>query len=116
MLILDRPEHFRIIDNNSYYTIENVKANDFDSYHTHLNKRGNKSSGRNKPNKPNDNICKLLIRLVCNKIVPDSDYLRESAKRISRNKRYIRDINVKIEKDNDKQKFTRVNRGPSAWR
>ena len=84
---MDKPEHFHIKDNGSYCTIVNVKANDFKNYHTHINRRG---------------TCEMLVRLVCSRRVPDSPYLRESAKRISRNKKYIREIEIKESKDRNK--------------
>lgn len=107
---MDRPNHFRIIDNDTYYTVENVKANDFDNFHTHLNKRSNRNK-RNVKSKDKYKVGRMLIGLICNKKVPDSDYLRESAKRLSRDERYIRDIEYKESKDKDKQKFVRINRG-----
>lgn len=108
---MDRYEHFKIIDNDTYYTIENVKANDFDNYHTHLNKRSNKKSKRNIKPKNDRNICEMLISLICNKTIPKSDYLKESAKRLSRDEKYIQEIEIKKEKDKQKPKFIRVNRG-----
>ena len=49
--------------------------------------------------------------MICRKQVPDSSYLRESAKRISRNEKYIDKINHKIEKDSQKPKYYKVNNG-----
>ena len=37
--------------------------------------------------------------------------MRSSAKRISRNKKYIQDIDYKIRKDEDKTNYVNVNRG-----
>lgn len=108
---MDKYSHFKIIDNDTYYTIENVKANDFDNFHTHINKKSNKPSKRNKKDRKKDSLCSMLIRLICRKQVPKSDYLRESAKRISRDEKYIQDIDNKIEKDRDRQKYVRSNMG-----
>lgn len=90
---MDKPSHFKIIDNGSYFTIVNVKADDFNNYHTHINKKG----------KGKRDTCELLIRLVCSKKVPRSEYLRTSAKRISRNEKYIEKIEIKEEKDKNRQ-------------
>lgn len=107
---MDRPNHFRIIDNDTYYTVENVKANDFDNFHTHLNKRSNKNK-RNVKSKDKFKVGELLVGLICNKTVPDSSYLRESAKRISRDDDYIRKICHKEEKDRDKQTYVQRSYG-----
>ena len=53
----------------------------------------------------------MLINLVCDKIVPDSDYLRTSAKRLSRDEKYIAQIEHKEEKDRQKQRYLNVNKG-----
>jgi len=58
--------------------------------HTHLKKK---------------DTCYLLIKLVCRKEIPRSPYLRTSAKRISRNKKYIKEIEIKEEKDKQKQHY-----------
>lgn len=104
---MDKHTHFKICDCGNYYTIENTKAHDFDNYHTHITKK----QGNNISEKKQKSTCKLLIKLICKKTVPNSAYLRESAKRLSRDKRYIRNIEIKEEKDRNKQKFYRVNKG-----
>ena len=91
---MDKPNHFKIIDCGDNFVVANIKG-EYEN-HTHLKK---------------ENTANLLIRLVCKKVVPNSPYMRESAKRISRDKRYIQNIEVKIEKDKNKQKFTRINKG-----
>lgn len=55
--------------------------------------------------------CKKLIYWMERNIVPDSDYLRECALRLSLDKKYKKKIRHKIEKDNQKPKFVRVNKG-----
>jgi len=57
------------------------------------------------------NTCYLLIKLVCGKKVPYSPYLRTSAKRISRNKKYIREIEIKEEKDKQKLQYFNLQKG-----
>lgn len=104
---MDKPSDFRVIDNGTYYTIENIKANDFNNYHTHLNKKRKSKNRRGKYK----NTCELLISLVCNETVPDSPYLRTSAKRISRNKKYIRNIEIKEEKDRQRQYYFNPQKG-----
>lgn len=101
---MDRFSDFIINDCGSYYTIENAKARDFENYHTHLNKKNKVKNGKR-------STCDLLIYLVCQKRVPDSPYLRESAKRISRDEKYIQKIEHKEMKDANKQKFFKVNNG-----
>ena len=56
--------------------------------------------------------CELLIRLINKKEVPRSEYLRNSAKRITLDDRYIDKINIKIEKDQQKPKY--YNKGGQA--
>lgn len=51
----------------------------------------------------------MLVRLMKKKRVPKSDYLRESIKRTTLDEKYIEKIDIKIEKDKQKQKY--VNRG-----
>ena len=92
---MDKAHHFKIIDCGlDGYVVVNIKG-DYDN-HTHLDKYG---------------TCKLLIKLVCKKIVPDSDYMRTSAKRISRNKKYIQDIDNKIRKDSNRTRYININKG-----
>ena len=43
--------------------------------------------------------------------MPKSDYLRESIKRATLDEKYIEKINIKIEKDKQKQKYVNVNKG-----
>lgn len=98
---MDRPSDFTIMDCGDYFTIVNIKANDFDNFHTHIRKKG----------KGKTDTCDMLIKLICNKNIPRSKYLRTSAKRISRDEKYIQNICVKEEKDLHKQKFHKVNNG-----
>ena len=63
--------------------------------HTHLKKK---------------DTCHLLIKLVCRKKYR-SPYLRTSAKRISRNKKYIREIEIKEEKDKQRQYYFNPQKG-----
>lgn len=93
---MDKPSHFKIYDNGTYHTLVNVKAKDFKNYHTHIKREG---------------TCKMLIRLICKKRVPDSPYLRESAKRISRDKKYIQKIEIKERKDKQKPHYININKG-----
>lgn len=55
--------------------------------------------------------CEMLINWICNHTVPDSPYLRESAKRVSRDEKYIMLIEIKEEKERNKIKYYNVNRG-----
>lgn len=91
---LDKKHHFKIIGECGNYMVINTKGSY--EHHTHLK---------------NYHTCELLIKLVCKKVVPNAPYMRSSAKRISRNKKYIQDIDYKIRKDEDKTKYVNVNRG-----
>lgn len=104
MVSLDKISDFKISDCGDYFTIENVKANDFENYHTHINK--NKKKKKNK-----DGTCRMLIKLICSKQVPKSKYLQTSAMRLSRDSKYIDKILIKREKDSQKPKFHKVNNG-----
>lgn len=101
--MVDKHDDFVISESSYRFTIENIKANDFDNFHTHIRKRKSK--------KKKTQTCDMLINLVCSMRVPKSDYLRVSAKRISRNKKYIEMIEHKEMKDKNKQKFFKVNNG-----
>ena len=46
-----------------------------------------------------------------NKRVPKSKYLRESARRVTIDKKYIEKIEIKEEKDRNKQHYINVNKG-----
>lgn len=98
---MDKPFHFKIVDNGSYFTIENARARDFQNYHTHIVKKRKIKNMK----KGQRDTCGMLINLVCRKIVPHSSYLRVSAMRISRDEKYIQEVERKIRKDRSKQRF-----------
>ena len=50
-----------------------------------------------------------------NKRVPKSKYLRESARRVTVDKKYIEKIEIKEEKDRNKQHYINVNKGVRRW-
>lgn len=104
---MDKPSDFIIMDSGRYYTIENVRARDFDNNHTHINKK----FAVNKKEKRERSVCEMLIHFICTKRVPTSPYLRESAKRISRDEKYIQKIINKEMKDGSRQRFFKVNNG-----
>lgn len=87
---------YKIINCGNYLTIVNTKGKR--ENHCHINK-----GSQNKMYK----TANMLIRLVRNKRVPRSDYLRQSAYRLTTDKRYRRDIKIKIEKDRDKDRNNR---------
>lgn len=68
---------FKIIPCGDYVTIANVRG----SYDCHCHVKKLKTA-------------KMLVKLMKKKRVPKSDYLRESAKRTTLDKRYIRDIEI----------------------
>ena len=102
---MDKPSDFVIHESSREYVIENVKARDFNNYHTHIRKR------KKKRVEDKAETCHMLINLICKKKIPKSEYLRESAKRISRDNKYIAMIEHKEMKDSQKPRFIRVNKG-----
>lgn len=83
-----KTDKFKILSYRGSYVVANCNGKYCN--HTHLKKRS---------------TCELLIKLVKRKEVPRSPYLRTSAKRITLDKKYIRAINHKIEKDRQKPKY-----------
>lgn len=55
--------------------------------------------------------CKKLLKLMDKKIVPDSEYLRETVLRISLDEDYKAKVLHKMEKDKQKPKYVNVNKG-----
>lgn len=91
---MDKKVDFKIIGENGNFMVINTKG-DYE-HHTHLKSY---------------NTCELLIKLVCKKVVPDKPYLRSSAKRISRDKKYIQNIDNKIRKDANRTLYININKG-----
>lgn len=87
----DIMSRYKIIDCGDYYTIANINGGYED--HCHVNTK---------------KTAKMLVKLMKKKRVPRSDYLRESVKRVTLDERYIEDINIKTEKDRDKQKYRNI--------
>ncbi len=58
-----------------------------------------------------ENTAHLLVKLIKNKKVPKSKYLRESAKRITIDKKYIQKIEIKEDKNKQKQYYFNPNKG-----
>lgn len=55
--------------------------------------------------------CKDLIDMIYRKKVPNSNYLRESILRICRDEKLIQAVKHKIEKDKQKPKFVKIQKG-----
>ena len=55
--------------------------------------------------------CKMLLGLMEDKIVPDSDYLRESVLRLSLDEQYKQKIRNKIKKDKNRTWYHNPNKG-----
>ena len=91
---MDKPSDFIIMECGNHYVLINKKGKV--ENHTHLKKK---------------HTCDLLIKLICSKEIPHSPYLRTSAKRISRNKKYIREIEIKEEKDKQRQHYFNPQKG-----
>lgn len=53
--------------------------------------------------------CMLLIRLMENNIVPDSNYLRQAVMRISVDDKYLEKVQIKMNKP--KKKYININKG-----
>ena len=53
----------------------------------------------------------MLVRLIQDKRVPKSSYLRESARRVTLDEKYKLDIKVKNEKDKQRQRYVNIQRG-----
>lgn len=89
---VDDVDSLKILDCGNYITIVNVNGKE--ENHAHVKRRS---------------TAELLVRLVKNKRVPDSPYLRTSAKRLTLSTKYIRNINIKIEKDKNRQSYYNKN-------
>lgn len=94
---LDKPHHFIIQPHKDHYVVVNIKGKR--ENHTHI---------------WSEKTCNILIGMVCRKTVPHSDYLKESARRISRDEKYHQKIFNKINKNANKEKFYKVNIG--VWK
>ena len=92
MFGVDCLDSLKILNCGNYFTIVNVNGNE--EHHAHVKRRS---------------TAELLVRLVRKKRVPDSSYLRTSAKRLTLSTKYIRDINIKIGKDKNKQSYYNKN-------
>lgn len=55
--------------------------------------------------------CEMLIKLIHKEVVPDSDYLRKTALRISLNQKYKEKILNKIAKDGNRQYYFNPSKG-----
>lgn len=82
---------FKIIQCKDYCTIANVDG----SYDHHCHVKRYKTA-------------KMLVKLMKKRRVPKSDYLRESAKRCTLDTKYIEKIDIKIEKDKDRQRYRNI--------
>ncbi len=60
--------------------------------------------------------CHLMIRLINDKEVPKSTYLRKAALRISTDGEYIEKVKNKINRDADKSHYINVNKGAKNLR
>ena len=94
---VDKPSDFLIIDCGDYYLLRNIKMKfEAKSGHTHLDKYQS---------------CEDIINWICNHKVPYNDYLRESARRVSRDEKYLEMIDIKNDKVRNKQKYYNQNCG-----
>ena len=83
-------------------------------YFTIVNKNG---KYKNHCHVKKESTAHMLVRLMKKKRVPKSDYLRESIKRTTLDEKYIEKIDIKIEKDKQKQKYVNVNKGGTTkWK
>lgn len=77
-------------------------------YHTIINLNGEYENHCHVKTK---NTAELLIKLIRRKKVPKSNYLRQSAMRISLDEKYLNSINNKMDKDKQKQKYYNSQKG-----
>ena len=59
--------------------------------------------------------CEDFIDMMYRRKIPDSKYLRESVIRVCKDKKYVNMVKHKIEKDKQKPKFIRINKGVRKW-
>lgn len=83
-----------ILDCGKYFTIINTKGN-YDN-HCHVDRYS---------------TAEMLCRLIRKQRVPDSKYLRELAQRVTIDKKYRKKIDIKIEKDKNRQYYFNPNKG-----
>jgi hypothetical protein len=85
---------FKIINYKNHYILINCSG----AYenHAHVKK---------------ESTARMLVKLIRNKRVPDSSYLRESCRRVTIDETYKRKIENKIEKDKQKEKYINVGKG-----
>ena len=81
-------DKLKIINCGNYFTVINLKGEH--ENHAHVKKKS---------------TAELLVKLIKRKQVPKSKYLRESAKRITIDKKYIQKIEIKEEKDRNKLNY-----------
>lgn len=72
---MDKFSDFKVFPYKDHYILCNMKGDK--ECHTHISKR---------------DTCYVLIRLICNKRIPKSEYLRESVVKISRNEKYVQEV------------------------
>ena len=82
---------YKIIQCKDYVTIANINGEY--KNHCHVNRM---------------KTAKMLVKLMRKRRVPKSNYLRESVKRVTLDKRYIEKIDIKIAKDRNKQYYYNV--------
>lgn len=94
---VDKPSDFLILDCGDYFLLLNTRMKfKAKSGHTHLD---------------NYETCEAIINWVCNHKIPYNDYLRESARRVSRDEKYLLMIDIKNDKVRNKQKYYNQNCG-----
>ena len=81
-------DKLKIINCGNYFTVINLKGEH--ENHAHVKKKS---------------TAELLVKLIKRKQVPKSKYLRESAKRITIDEKYIQKIEIKEEKDRNKLNY-----------
>ena len=82
---------FKIIQCKDYCTVANIDG----SWDKHCHVKRKKTA-------------KMLVKLMERKRVPNSPYLRESAKRCTLDLKYIEKIEIKETKDRDRQKYRNI--------
>lgn len=97
-----------LVISSELYCDSNYKVIKSDGSYVLINRKG---SYENHGHFKKYSTCLKLIQIMKKNTVPFSHYLRTSALRISTDKKYIEKIQVKIEKDKQKEHYININKG-----
>ena len=89
-----KTDKLKILNCGNYFTVVNLRGEE--ENHSHVK---------------TFDTAELLVKVILRKQVPKSDYLRESARRVTLSERYKEKIRIKVAKDKDKQQYYNVGGG-----